>query len=321
MFRLCAVPICALLTLCAGDALAQAAAYVYNLNGTATATVGTSQRALKIGDLLNSGTVVTTGAKSTAIIKFEDGQVMALAESTSLRIADYRYNKRRVADSSAVFNLLRGGLRFISGVIGSTNRNNFRLTAGTATIGIRGTGAVVTFDQLTQAVMAAVTSGALEMVTAQGNVVIGAENFSTYISGQPPSAPQPTAQASAAVAQALAGLVGLNAPINSPVLLEASAAAAAAVAEARLFAQQALLQPDNAVLQQSAQDAARRAEDAVLAALQAAQKAYQDAIDAGAIAPPTDPTQQLDETTIRGQVQPLITPTPGGGTACTISCN
>ena len=105
MTRFVAAFVAALLALCAGGAFGQAA-YVHDLTGSATATVGTVQRALKIGDLLESGTTVSTGAQSSAVIKFEDGQVMALAERTSFRIVDYRYNKQRVSQSSAVFTLL-----------------------------------------------------------------------------------------------------------------------------------------------------------------------------------------------------------------------
>jgi hypothetical protein len=321
MARLIAVLVSALLALCAGNAIARAA-YVHNLNGTATATVGTAERALRIGDILASGTTVTTGDKSTAIIKFEDGQVMALAGRTSFRIVDYRYNKRRVADSSAVFSLLRGGLRFISGVIGSTNRNNFRLTAGAATIGIRGSSAAILFDERTQQVIAAVYAGAIEMVTPQGKALIGAGNFSTYTPGQVPAvtAPQPTAQAAAAVQEALGSLLAQVAPVNLPVVLETSAAAAAAVAQARLLAAQAAADPDNQPLQQAAQQAAKLAEDAVLKAIQAAQLALEEALKGGAVLPELDtlPPPAADDAT-KSDIKQLITP---GGIPCSVaSCN
>src|SRR5258706_4640288 len=94
MMRLFAALVAALLLLCTGNAFAQAA-YVHAMTGTATATTGTAQRALKIGDTLESGSTISTGEKSSAVLKFEDGQVMALAERTSFRIVDYRYNKER----------------------------------------------------------------------------------------------------------------------------------------------------------------------------------------------------------------------------------
>jgi len=297
--RLLAVLVSALLALCAGNAFAQAA-YVHSMTGSATATTGSTQRALKIGDLVESGTTISTGDKSSAVIKFEDGQVMALAERSSFRIVDYRYNKQRVSQSSAVFNLLQGGLRFISGVIGATNRNNFRMTAGTATIGIRGSDGTVTYDSVTQAVIAAVNAGALEMGTPQGTRTIGVGNFSSYTTGQNPTDPQPTAQATAAVQQTLNNLRVQSMPINTPVVVTASALAAAAQAEAKLLAAQAAANPGNAALQTAAQDAAKLAQDRLSAAIQAAQQAFDQAVKEGGAsipAPGASPSSGTSGTT------------------------
>jgi len=288
MARFVAVLIATMLALCAGQAFAQAA-YVHDMTGTATATTGSTQRNLKIGDLIESGSTIGTGDKSTAVIKFEDGQVMALSERSSFRIVDYRYNKQNVSQSSAAFNLLQGGLRFISGVIGSTNRNNFRMTAGTATIGIRGTDGVIQFNSVTQAVVVAVLVGAINMNTPQGEQTIGLGTFSSYVTGQSPTVPQPTAQATAAVQQVFNGLAVRNVPINTPVVVQTSALAAAAVANASLLAAQAAAQPANADLQKAAQDASKLAQDSVATAIQAAQQAYDAAVTQGGASRPAPP--------------------------------
>jgi len=162
-------------------------------------------------------------------------------------------------------------------------------------------------------------------VTPQGSVVIGVGNFSTFAPGQPPSVPAPTAQASSAVAQALANLITVAVPINTPAVLEASATAAAAVAQARLLAAQAAADPDNAALQLAALDAARLAQEAVLAAILAAQGAYDEALDGGGVKYDPDPASILDSDTAAA-VQQLITPTGSsssgsGGTSCGVSCN
>lgn len=285
MTRWIALLTSALLALCAGNAFAQAA-YVHGMTGSATATTGTTQRALKIGDTIESGSTISTGAQSTAVIKFEDGQVMALAERTSFRIVDYRYDKQRVSQSSAVFTLLQGGLRFISGVIGATNRNSFRMNVGTATIGIRGTDGTVTYDNVTQAINAAVSAGAVAMETPQGTQTIGVGTFSSFTPGQSPSAPQPTAQATAAVQQTLNNLAVQGVPINTPVVVQTSAQAAAAQANAAQRAAQAAAQPGNAALQTAAQDAAKVAQDAVGTAIQAAQQAYDQAVKQGGASAP-----------------------------------
>lgn len=345
MARLFAVLISALLALCAGNAFAQAA-YVHDMTGTVTATAaatfGGAQRTLKVGDLIESGATISTGDKSSAVIKFEDGQIMSLHEKSALRVVDYRYNKQRVSDSSAVFNLLRGGLRFITGVIGSTNRDNVRITASTATIGIRGTDGMVVIDPVTQAVNAAVAAGALAMTTAQGTQNIGVGNFAGASPGAAPSLPQPTAEATAAVQLVLNTLAAAqNLPINTPVVVQASAQAAAARAVAQALAAQAAAQPNNQALQRAAEDAASQAQQALAIAVNAAQQAFQQAIDGGAVppapaAPPgpplaADPAQERAPQVAIDAAAPLIgttssTPTGGagaggGGTGSTASPN
>jgi len=322
MTRFFAVLASALLALCAGNAFAQAA-YVHDLTGTATATTGATQRNLKIGDLVQTGSTLSTGEKSSAVIKFEDGQVMALAEKTSFRIVDYRFNKQRVSQSSAVFTLLQGGLRFISGVIGATNRNSFRMNVGTATIGIRGTDGTVTYDSVTQAVIAAVNAGAVEMATPQGTQTIGVGSFSSFSPGQSPTVPQPTAQATAAVQQTLNNLLVRAVPINTQVVVTASALAAAAQANATQLAAQAAAQPANADLQKAAQDAAKQAQDSISTAIQAAQQAFDAAVkDGGAQqpsppapppGPPQDPTGTTGTTGATGTTDTSGTPSGGSG--------
>ena len=285
MLRRLALFFAALLTLAAGQAFAQVA-YVHDMTGTATATSGTAQRALKIGDTLNAGATVTTGAKSTAVIKFEDGHIAALAENSSFRIADYRYNKARPREGSVVLNVLRGGLRMITGVIGTNNRDNVKVQVGTATIGIRGTDLTVYYNVIAQTITAAVAAGEVAMTTPQGTQNIGPGNFSSAGAGQAPSAPAPTAQAVAAVAQVISNLAAQGIPINTPVVVQASANAAAAAANARQLAAQAAAQPGNTALQQAAQAAELQAQQLTETAIGAAQDALKAAVDAGAVLPP-----------------------------------
>lgn len=314
MARLSAVLVSVLLALCAGNAFAQAA-YVHDMTGTATATVGNAQRALKIGDTVDTGTIVSTGDKSTAVVKFEDGQIMALAERSSFRIVEYRYVKQRVSASNAVFALLRGGLRFVSGVIGSTNRRSFRVNAGTSTIGIRGTDGSLTYDPVTQAVIAAVAAGALAMDTPQGTQTIGVGQFSSFTPGQAPAIPAPTALATAAVQQVLNNLASQTMPINTPVVVAASARAAAAQANAKQLAAQAAAKPGDTGLQLAAQQAADQAQQALGAAITAAQDAYQSAIQGGAVppAPPAPPATDTGATGATGTDATGTSSTPTGG--------
>jgi len=273
----------AVLPATAGNAHAQAA-YVHEMSGTVTGTVGTQSRNLRQGDIIAAGTTIATGDNSRAVIKFEDGQVMALAERSSFRIVEYRYVKERVRDSNAVFALLQGGLRFISGVIGSTNRNNFRLTAGTATIGIRGTDGNVYYNSVVGAVNAAVNAGAVAITTPAGTQTIGVgEAFGV---------------ASAAVEQAFRQLTAQLVPINTPVVIAASAAAAQAAADAARL---------------NTPEARDRAQKLLENALQEAQKAYQQAIDGGAVRPDTSGTTTETSPTSSSTSSPTGAPGAGGG--------
>ncbi|HLX81368.1 MAG TPA: FecR domain-containing protein [Burkholderiales bacterium] len=335
MSRLFAVIAAAVLALASGAALASAG-YVHDLTGTATATAPNgAPRALKIGDNIESGTTISTGERSSAVIKFEDGQLMVLSGKSSFRIAEYRYIKERPRESSAIFDILAGGLRFITGVIGATDHDSVHVTAGAATIGIRGTDGTVVIDPVTQTVNAAVAAGALAMTTAQGTQNIGAGEFSSARRGERPSPPQPTAQATAAVQQTLNTLAAAqNLPINTPVVVEASARAAAARAAAEELTARAAAQPNNPALQRAAQEATEQAQQALDAAVAAAQQAYQQAIQNGA-QPPSPPAPPLPplpsgatgstETTPQGSTG-TTTPTGGagaggGGTSNTASPN
>ncbi|MDH3760046.1 MAG: FecR family protein [Gammaproteobacteria bacterium] len=82
--------------------------------------------------------LIVTGAASIAVIQLIDDSRMTLRPYSSFRV-----NRLEMADegndSSAVLNLLRGGLRLLSGLIGKANPAGYRLSTPVATIGIRGT--------------------------------------------------------------------------------------------------------------------------------------------------------------------------------------
>jgi hypothetical protein len=297
-----------------------AAAYVHDLTGKATVTTGSGPaRALKIGDLIDPGNTIRTEPNATATIKFEDGQVMVMRESTAFRVSEYVYNKEKIKESRAVFNLLAGGLRFISGVIGSTNPKSFKMTAGTMTIGIRGTDGDVSFDPVSQAVTAAVNAGVVELNSPVGTQAVPANAFSTATPTTLPSVPAPITQAPPAVQAAVTkSLAQANVPVNTPVVVQASANAAVAqvqsqqaatqAAQAQAQAQAAQAAAATALAQNQANavalaadaraaeaaaaqaadtaaKAATGAQQALSTAVQAAQAAYTQAVNSGATQP------------------------------------
>ncbi|MFH1603216.1 MAG: hypothetical protein ABIH03_04850, partial [Pseudomonadota bacterium] len=58
---------------------------------------------------------------------------------SQLKIASYSFNQSKPESDNVFLNMLRGGLRSVTGLIGKRNRDAVKVSTTTATIGIRGT--------------------------------------------------------------------------------------------------------------------------------------------------------------------------------------
>ncbi len=99
---------------------------------------GKLPRTLGKGLALAEGDRLTTSDGSSAIIKLQDGTRMTLRPNSDIVLQRYQF-KEGAPDNSMVMQLLRGGLRAITGLISKNAPNAARLQTATATIGIRGT--------------------------------------------------------------------------------------------------------------------------------------------------------------------------------------
>jgi hypothetical protein len=127
-------------------------AIVTSSTGTVQVKTGTAPaRVLRTGDQVRQGDTITTGPVSSAVLKFEDGQVAALTANSRMTVTAYQYNPR-TGGGSILLSLIDGGMRAITGLIGRRTPNNVAYRAASATIGIRGTDVTI--------------------VTSQGNVVV-----------------------------------------------------------------------------------------------------------------------------------------------------
>ena len=101
-------------------------------------TQGQPPRIMGRGLALNEGDRLTTADNALAIIKLKDGTKMTLRPGTELVLSQYSY--RDNSDTNAmVLQLLRGGLRALTGLISKSSPNAAKIQTSTATIGIRGT--------------------------------------------------------------------------------------------------------------------------------------------------------------------------------------
>ncbi len=97
-----------------------------------------SRRVLAKGAELFSGDTVLTNEGQTQF-RFSDGAIVSLQPGSEYRIVDYRFNGAADGTEKGFFSLLKGGLRTITGLVGRSNRDNYKVTTSVATIGIRGT--------------------------------------------------------------------------------------------------------------------------------------------------------------------------------------
>ncbi len=106
----------------------------------ARAQGGRRARALTAGAPVHQGDSVLTSPGAYAVLVFRDKSRVTLLPDTEFRIDHLQYDEATPEAGSGIFNLLRGGLRAVSGAIGRTNRHAYQMRTAVATIGIRGTG-------------------------------------------------------------------------------------------------------------------------------------------------------------------------------------
>lgn len=107
---------------------------------TGTASVLRPLQALtqaEAGIAVYEGDLLVTGANSEMHLVMEDAAYLAMRPDTRLRIT--RYQVRAQAEDRTWLEMVKGGLRTVSGWVAKANPHAFRLSSPVATIGIRGT--------------------------------------------------------------------------------------------------------------------------------------------------------------------------------------
>ncbi|MGH8530633.1 MAG: FecR family protein [Nevskiales bacterium] len=99
---------------------------------------GQKSPALK-GQLIQTGDVLVTGAGARLQWRMADDSFYALRQNSRFEIKEYTATKGTNGGGTALYNLLRGGVRVLSGLIGKGNPDAFKLNTPVATLGIRGT--------------------------------------------------------------------------------------------------------------------------------------------------------------------------------------
>ena len=94
---------------------------------------------LAAGTMIEDKDTLRTGAASNLQVRFTDSSIMSLRENSELNIEDYNFAGSAGGLQKAFYRLLKGGLRTVTGLIGHTRHEEYRIDTVTSTIGIRGT--------------------------------------------------------------------------------------------------------------------------------------------------------------------------------------
>ena len=113
---------------------------VTHLSGTLTAKrADGSTKLFSTKSEVQEGDTLSTEQETYARIKFADGAEVVLRPGTQLKVAAYAYDEAKPQSDSIVMNMLKGGLRAVTGLVGRRNRDAVSFATTNATIGIRGT--------------------------------------------------------------------------------------------------------------------------------------------------------------------------------------
>ncbi|SDF40543.1 MULTISPECIES: FecR domain-containing protein [unclassified Duganella] len=119
---------------------AQVAGTVIQLSGPLMAKKADGAvRILSMRSEVESGDTLMTEKNTYAMVKFIDNSEITLKPSTTFKVENFSYDADKPDGDKASFNLVKGGLRSVTGLLGKRNKEKFEMKTPSATIGIRGT--------------------------------------------------------------------------------------------------------------------------------------------------------------------------------------
>ncbi|KQQ33841.1 iron dicitrate transport regulator FecR [Duganella sp. Leaf126] len=185
-------------------ALAQVAGTVTQLSGPMMARKADGKvRILALRSEVESGDTLITEKNTYALVKFIDNSEVTLKPATTFVVEQFAYEAGQPDNDRASFNLVKGGLRSLSGLLGKRNKEKFSLKTPVATIGIRGTYFTAEYlgaggidvpvagrpaaPALAPGLYTSVTTGQIVVSNAGGTLAVAAGQFGyTQAAGTPP---------------------------------------------------------------------------------------------------------------------------------------
>lgn len=143
-----------------------------------------AKRALSLKSAVEEGDTLVSEKRTYGRVKFIDGGEITLRPDSMLVVESYIFNKEKPTEDRAALNLLKGGLRAVTGQVGKRgNVDAYRMKTPAATIGVRGT----TYDMkvcqdgscagLADGIYLYVRDGSIAVTTNAGSGVFGAGTY------------------------------------------------------------------------------------------------------------------------------------------------
>jgi hypothetical protein len=104
-----------------------------------------STKVLALRSEVQEGDTLVTEKNTYALLKLIDNSEITLKPDSTFTIDKFSFEGGKPENDSAAFNLVRGGLRSVTGLLGKRSKERFGLKTPTATIGIRGTTFIVQY--------------------------------------------------------------------------------------------------------------------------------------------------------------------------------
>ena len=118
----------------------QVAGRVTNLSGPLVAKKADGKvKILALKSEVEEGDTLVSEKNTYAQIRFVDNSEITLRPGTTFVVESFAYEEGKPDGDKATFNLVKGGLRSVSGLLGKRNKEKFAMKTQGATIGIRGT--------------------------------------------------------------------------------------------------------------------------------------------------------------------------------------
>ena len=203
-----------------------AAGVIETANGQVRAgPTAAAATAATVGQRIAAGTTLSTGPKSRAVVRFDDGQAIVLHENSEFRVAEYSFAKEQPANDKFGFELIKGALRSVTATLTRRTPRAYSMRTATATMGIRGTDFMVA---IVNPVFLRVLNGVVEVVcTAGAAASFAAGSAATVANASTCAVSIPFSELPPAIAATFSELAGLVIVVDSATLGAALATAGA----------------------------------------------------------------------------------------------